>query len=143
MNRYVRYILDGTGLFLASVVASCILIAAILIMLPPTFFLDSHCRDLWRDKHPAIRIPGHIAKNVVGIVLIGLGVFLSVPGVPGQGLLTILVGLILIDMPGKRQWERRLLSYPHVESLVNRLRIRFGKQPFKLIESRADEERRD
>ena len=131
MHRYVVYLLSAGGLFLASVVISCLLIAVVLVILPPTFFLDSHCRDLWVDRHRAIRFAGRVAKNAFGILLIAFGVFLSVPGVPGQGILTILVGLVLVDLPGKRKWERKLLSLPSIESTVTRLRRRFGKPPFE------------
>ena len=61
--------------------------------------------------------------------LILFGVLLSLPGVPGQGLLTILVGLLLLDMPGKQQLERRLLGRPAIIHAVNRLRDRVGRKP--------------
>jgi hypothetical protein len=41
-------------------------------------------------------------RNLLGLALVGLGALLSLPAVPGQGLLTIFAGLMLMDLPGKR-----------------------------------------
>jgi hypothetical protein len=65
-------------------------------------------------------------------MLVTLGVVLSLPGVPGQGLLTILIGVMLVDLPGKRRFERWLLGRPHVLAGVNRLRARFRQPPIVL-----------
>jgi len=138
MSRYILYFLGGTGLFLVSVALSCLLIGIVLVILPRTFFLDSHCRDWWVDQHRVVRLAGRLLKNAVGILLIVFGAFLSVPGVPGQGILTILVGLVLVDLPGKRKWERKLLALPRVASVVTRLRKRFGRPPFTLDELAQD-----
>ena len=70
-----------------------------------------------------------IVKNVFGFLLILLGILLSLPGVPGQGILTILLGLIMLDIPGKRPLEAKIIKRPNVLSAVNRLRNRYGKSP--------------
>jgi hypothetical protein len=41
---------------------------------------------------------------------------------PGQGLLTIVVGLLLIDFPGKYSLERRLAGQSHVFRMLNWIR---------------------
>jgi len=64
--------------------------------------------------------------------LILLGLFLSLPGVPGQGILTILIGVMLLNFPGKRRLERWLVSRPRVLPVINGLRARFGKPPLLL-----------
>ena len=73
-----------------------------------------------------------IAKNILGLALIALGVLLSVPGIPGQGLLTIVIGLILLDYPGQAKLERRLAARPVVLRAINRVRARFGRPPMTL-----------
>jgi hypothetical protein len=55
-----------------------------------------------------------------------------VPGVPGQGVLTILLGIMLLDFPGKRALETRIVGRPRVNGAVNALRARFGKPPLIL-----------
>ena len=70
-----------------------------------------------------------IGKNLLGIVLVALGVVLALPGVPGQGLLTIFAGILLLDFPGKHRLEGRLMSRPRMFRTVNRIRERFSKLP--------------
>jgi hypothetical protein len=73
-----------------------------------------------------------ILKNLLGVFLVGLGIILSLPGVPGQGLLTILLGLIMLDIPGKRPLEARIIKRPAVRAAINKLRARFNKPPLVL-----------
>jgi hypothetical protein len=126
-----------TAVWLALFLASVLAVVLLLVMLPATFFLDSHRRDLWVDRHRAIRWTGLVLKNLVGLGLVVLGAILSLPGIPGQGLLTVLLGVVLIDFPGKRRLERAILSRPRVRSTVDRLRIRLGRRPFELEEPSA------
>lgn len=51
---------------------------------------------------------------------------------PGQGVLTILIGLSLLDLPGKRAVERRLIGNPAVLRAVNALRAKAHRPPLRL-----------
>ena len=73
-----------------------------------------------------------ILKNVLGVMLVILGLLLSLPGVPGQGLLTILLGLIMIDIPGKRPLEAKIIKRPTILVAANKLRARYNKKPLVL-----------
>jgi hypothetical protein len=73
-----------------------------------------------------------LLRNLLALGLIGLGIILSLPGVPGQGLLTILLGIMLSDFPGKERLERKIVSYPKVLAALNRLRERFAKPPLMI-----------
>ena len=123
---------------LTSFAATILVITVLLVKLPATYFLDSHERALWIDRHPVIRWTGRVLKNVFGLFLVLLGGVLSVPGVPGQGLLTVLLGLVLLDFPGKRHLERKILTRPRVRTIVDRVRARFGRKPL-ILEERAAE----
>ncbi len=120
-------VLLGVLLFLVTFTISLAIVSFILIRIPPDYFHKDHPRDLWSDRHPALRWLGLFAKNVLGIVLVVLGILLSIPGVPGQGLLTILLGIMLLDFPGKRRLEHKLVSRPQILAAINKLRHRFGK----------------
>lgn len=74
---------------------------------------------------------GRMLRNAVGVVLVAVGAALSVPGVPGQGVLTILVGLFLVDFPRRQRLERALARRPGVLPALNRLRARFGHPPLR------------
>lgn len=122
-------ILWGVLIFVVTTAASLALTAWILIRLPRDYFHSSHSREFWTDKPRAVRWAGLVAKNVGGLVLVVVGVIMSLPGVPGQGLLTILLGIVLMDIPGKRPLESRLLRIPVVLEGINTLRAQFGHEP--------------
>ena len=110
-------------LFVLGIAAFIVLVVA----LPARYFIDEH--GLWAGKHPLVRLLGLIGKNLLGLVLIVLGVLLSIPFVPGQGLLTILIGLVLLDIPGKHRLVQRLVRRPGVLRTLNQVRAWFGRSP--------------
>lgn len=114
-------------LFVLTFTISLAIVSFIMVRIPPDYFHKDRPRDLWSDRHPAVRFLGLFAKNLLGVVLVGLGILMSIPGVPGQGILTILLGIMLLDFPGKRTLEYKLVSRPQVLKTINRLRHRFGK----------------
>src|SRR6266478_4408612 len=127
-----RGIVLGVILFVVTFAVSLGVISFILVKVPPTYFQQSHPRDFWIERHPAIRWAGVIAKNLLGMVLVLLGILMSIPGVPGQGILTILLGIMLLDFPGKRTLEYKLVSRPMILEKINRLRHKFSKPPLVL-----------
>lgn len=70
-----------------------------------------------------------IVKNLLGVLLLLLGIAMLV--LPGQGLLTILWALILLDFPGKHRCERWLVQRPQVLRALNSLRSRAGRPAFR------------
>ncbi|NNE92316.1 MAG: hypothetical protein HKN23_11765 [Verrucomicrobiales bacterium] len=90
------------------------------------------------NQHPALRLAGLVAKNLIGGILVIVGIILSLPGVFGQGFLTILIGLMIMDFPGKRKLELKLISLKPVYGGINWMRKRAGKNPLLLPESSTD-----
>ena len=119
----------GVALSVATLVGSLVLVAFFLTRLPPLYFHPTYDRHTGHDRHSVIRCCGIVVKNVIGILLVILGIVMSVPGMPGQGVLTILVGVMLVDFPGKRALEYRIIRQPRVLRAVNRLRRAFSKPP--------------
>jgi hypothetical protein len=68
-----------------------------------------------------------IAKNIAGLLLVIAGIIMLVG--PGQGILTILIGLMLMDIPGKRPLEARLIKRPAILAAVNNFRAKYDKPP--------------
>jgi len=121
--------LVGVGLFLLSLTLSTIAVAVVMVKIPADYFSSTHKREFLQDKPFLVRWGAVIAKNVLGVFLIVLGIMLSLPGVPGQGFLTILLGLIMLDIPGKRPLEAKIISRPTVLSAINNLRAKYNKPP--------------
>ena len=107
------------------------IVSFILVKLPKDHFKSDKSKRV-SGSNATIRALKVIGKNVAGVLLIVLGVVLSLPGVPGQGLLTVLLGVMLVDFPGKDRLEQKLLSRPGIINTINRLRGRFGKPALEL-----------
>lgn len=108
-------------------IGSLIAIPLILVRLPPHYFDERHPRKWMENHHPVLRLVGHILKNAVGFVLLAAGIAMLV--LPGQGILTMLIGISLVDFPGKRQLERKLIGQPAVLNAINKIREKFGRPP--------------
>lgn len=120
-------IVIGAVLFVVTFTISLGIVSFIVVKIPADYFHSDHPRDLWSDKPPAIRYLLIIGKNLLGVILVALGIVMSLPGVPGQGFLTILLGIMLLDFPGRRELERKLVTRPQILNAINKLRHRFGK----------------
>jgi hypothetical protein len=83
----------------------------------------------WWQTHAVLGPLIVVAKNLLGIALLLAGLVMLV--VPGQGALTIAVGLLLVDFPGKRRLERWLATRTTVWRSLNWLRKKAGRVPFQ------------
>ena len=122
-------ILLGIGVFLLSLGLSFAAIAIVMVKIPANYFSSHYVQDFLPGSPWIVRWGAVVAKNLLGIFLVGLGIILSLPGVPGQGILTILLGLIMLDIPGKRPLESWIIKRPSVLSAVNKFRARYSKPP--------------
>ncbi|TLY17613.1 MAG: hypothetical protein E6K69_01940 [Nitrospirae bacterium] len=118
------------SLFVLSIVGfvgSLIAIPFVLVRLPPQYFDVRHPRIWMQEQHPVLRWVGLILKNVVGVVFFLAGVAMLF--LPGQGLLTMLIGLSMVDFPGKRRLESKVIGRPAVLKTINAMRQKFGQPP--------------
>ena len=127
-----RSVLIGVLIFLGTFAINLAIVSFILVKIPADHFSKSHKTKFWSGPNPALHAAKIIGKNILGILLVALGIVLSIPGVPGQGLLTILLGIMLLDFPGRHRLEQKLLSRPGILKTINRLRERFDKPPLEL-----------
>ncbi len=115
---------------LATFVLSLVALPWFVARLAPNHFEDPYPpRAAWRDEHPLVVLVLVVLKNTLGALLV-LGGFAMLV-LPGQGLLTMLAGLVLLDLPGKRAFERRLVARPRVLAALNWLRRRAGREPLR------------
>ena len=108
-------------------VGSLIAIPFILIRLPADFFDIRVPRSWMQDHHPVLRLIGHIVKNAVGAIFLFAGFLMLF--LPGQGILTMLIGISMLDFPGKRNLEAKIIGQPTVLHAINGMREKFGKAP--------------
>jgi hypothetical protein len=101
------------ALGVASLLATVLLMPILAVRIPPDYFRHRRrLHDYVHDRHPVVHHAIVILKNTLGIGLILAGLAMLV--LPGQGLLTLLIGLMLTDFPGKYALEKRLVGQPGV-----------------------------
>lgn len=127
-----RKVLIGAAIFLVSFFANLGIVSLILVKLPADHFSKRRKTKFWAGPRPWLHAAKVIGKNIGGVLLVALGIVLSLPGVPGQGLLTVLLGIMLLDFPGRHRLEQKLLSKPSILNSINKLRARFDKKPLEL-----------
>lgn len=120
-------VLVGGGIFVASLLLSALIVAVVIVKIPANYFSSHYQQDFLPNASWLTRWGAVIAKNVVGAILVLAGIVMLIG--PGQGVLTILIGLIMMDIPGKRPIEARIIKRPAILAAANGLRERFGKEP--------------
>lgn len=116
------------GLALGSLALVVVLLPLFVLQLPSDYFVASR-RELRAERTPLGWV-WRIVRNVLGLFFVIAGGAMLV--LPGQGLLTILIGLLLLEFPGKRALERRLVARPGIKSFLDRIRARGGKPPLEV-----------
>lgn len=116
-----------TVLSIVFFVGSLIAIPFILVRLQADFFDVRVPRPWMENHHPVLRVLGHIMKNLIGVVFVCVGFLMLF--LPGQGLLTMLIGITLLEFPGKRTLEAKMIGQPAVLNAINSMRKKFGKPP--------------
>lgn len=122
-------ILLGAVLIVVSFAVVTFIVSLIMVQIPANYFHSDYEHHFLTDKNPILRWTVIIIKNIIGVILILLGIVMMFPGVPGPGVLTVLIGLILIDLPGKRKIEALIINRPTILNAVNNLRTRYNKEP--------------
>ena len=126
-------ILPLIGAISASVfIMSLVSLPWIAARIPEDYFLSNN-RNTWiwlSNTHPIFQLFFILIKNFLGLVLLAGGFLMLF--IPGQGLLTIFMGLVLIDYPKKYILERKLVKTPVVLKGINWLRKKANKPPLNV-----------
>lgn len=147
-------LLYGLGIFSAvAFVGTLAAVPVILVRLPGDYFAaggPAGQKNTGTSKGPCYRGRDRgrvrliektilrILRNIAGIMLLVAGTAMLF--LPGQGLLTILIALTLIDFPGKRKMEISLLRRPGLKRAVDDLRRRYGREAMRLPEKESEKE---
>jgi addiction module HigA family antidote len=120
------------GLSLASLAGGIGAVTYGIVRMPKDYLDRPEAVPFWQERPGWMPMASRVGKNLLGVVVIATGVVLAVPGVPGPGVLTLLIGVVLLDVPGKHRIQRRIVGAPKVLAAVNRLRAGFGRSPLRI-----------
>ena len=131
MNSDLLFLLGSLSIFI--LIISVFMMVLIISFLPEDYF-KSEKRNLissvQNSRYPLLKLLVLITKNFFGILLLLSGILMLV--LPGQGILTIITGLVFMDYPGKYKFERELLRQKGVINSINWIRSRLSKPSLKV-----------
>jgi hypothetical protein len=71
-------------------------------------------------------------KNAIGLLFVTAGIAMLF--LPGQGLVTIVIGLSLLDFPGKHALQAYCVKIPSVRMTLNWIRKKYGRSALIFFE---------
>jgi uncharacterized membrane protein HdeD (DUF308 family) len=123
---------DNRGLTLGITIGSAVMFAATLIVVPWLVArapVDYFVRKE-RPQRSGLGWVGFVLKNLVGLLALVAGVLMLL--LPGQGILTLLLGISLLDFPGKHELQQKLVKKQSVQKALSWMRRRAHKPEFEL-----------
>ena len=113
-------------LSMATFVGTLIVIPILVVRIPEDYFkLEKQDPDRYHGRHPVTRLIGLVVKNIIGIIFVLAGLAMLL--LPGQGLVTILIGITLTNFPGKYALERHIVQQPTVLRAINWMRAKANR----------------
>ncbi|MCH2161933.1 MAG: PGPGW domain-containing protein [Phycisphaerales bacterium] len=105
-------------------VGSLLLLPVLVARMPADYFVRTPPP---RGSRSARTVILHLLRNTLGVVLVIGGIIMLV--LPGQGLLTIAIGLLVLEFPGKRRLQAWILRRSVIRRGINWLRSRAHRPP--------------
>ena len=123
--------LTSTIIAVIAYALSIILIPWIIIIIPSDYFTHpKRQKCLWQKCPPVIQWTVLIIKNLLGVILIVTGIAMLF--LPGQGILTIIAGLLFVNFPCKYKVEKWIIKQPVVLKAINTIRQKAGRVPLEI-----------
>ena len=130
-NSDLLFLLGSLSIFI--LIISVFMMVLIISFLSEDYFKSENrnlISSVQNSRYPLLKLLVLITKNFFGILLLVSGILMLV--LPGQGILTIITGLVFIDYPGKYKFERKLLRQKGVINSINWIRSRLSRPPLKV-----------
>ena len=131
MNSDLVFLLGSLSIFI--LIISVFMMVLIISFLPEDYFKSENrnlISSVQNSRYPLLKLLVLITKNFFGVLLLLSGILMLV--LPGQGILTIITGLVFMDYPGKYKFERKLLRQKGVINSINWIRSRLSKPSLKV-----------
>ena len=131
LNSDLLFLLGSLSIFI--LIISVFMMVLIISFLPEDYFKSENrnlISSVQNSRYPLLKLLVLITKNFFGVLLLLSGILMLV--LPGQGILTIITGLVFMDYPGKYKFERKLLRQKGVINSINWIRSRLSKPSLKV-----------
>ena len=131
MNSDLLFLLGSLSIFI--LIISVFMMVLLISFLPEDYFKSENrnlISSVQNSRYPLLKLLVLITKNFFGVLLLLSGILMLV--LPGQGILTIITGLVFMDYPGKYKFERKLLRQKGVINSINWIRSRLSKPSLKV-----------
>lgn len=116
---------------MAAFIGTLAAIPLLVVRIPEDYFIDDHRPPWpWSRRRPVLYLFVLLMKNLLGILFLIAGFIMLF--IPGQGVITILLGLTLMNFPGKRRMEKTIIRQAPVNRAVNWMRLRGGRPPLRI-----------
>ncbi len=133
MENYESVFIALGIISLASLLSSIVIVPLVIAHLPSDYFT----RPATPLKELSLtRLLARGMKNLLGILFLLAGFVMLF--IPGQGILTILLGLSLVEFPGKQRRQVQVLQSSRVQRLVQWCRKKAGREPLLIPQSQKD-----
>ena len=137
VNAFISWFSNHPGVLIGLGISSILIfilsilgISWFIAQIPEDYFLSTKRKpSKWQEQKPILRLAVIFGKNIIGFSLIIGGLIMLV--LPGQGLLTIVTGLLLVNYPGKYKLEKKLVAIPSIFRALNWIRVKANKPPLK------------
>ena len=127
-NTYKSFIFWISLVSLTIFIISILSIRWLVLLIPENYFKEKK-NSILKEKYFFYWVAFKFIKNSLGYLLIIGGILMLV--LPGQGILTIFVGMILSDYPGKYHIEKKIIQSSIILRTINSIRKKSGKKPLK------------
>ena len=137
VNAFISWFSNHPGVLIGLGISSILIfilsilgISWFIAQIPEDYFLSTKRKpSKWQEQKPILRLAVIFGKNIIGFSLIIGGLLMLV--LPGQGLLTIVTGLLLVNYPGKYKLEKKLVAIPSILRALNWIRVKANKPPLR------------
>ncbi len=129
ITNYKKFIFWLGSISAVIFVFSLLSIKWLVALIPSDYFIKKE-DSKFKKKYPFLWFLSLIIKNIFGYSLIIGGIFMLI--LPGQGVFTIMIGLMLSNYPGKYAIEKKFIAIPSVLKGINWLRKKSNQPPINI-----------
>ena len=119
--NYAQWLYGLATVSIVFLIVSILCIPYLVARIPADYFLEPG-KSMKRKSRSWYSLLLLLIRNIFGSFLILAGIIML--ALPGQGILTILAGLFVMNFPGKYKLERYIVSKPAVLNSLNWIRRR-------------------